>query len=388
MKILSKRQSNPSGLRRPLIRRLTAFTAFMVLSVLTPFPTLASDWRLAAPGYQFHFPADHGPHRDYQTEWWYLTGNLQTTDGKAFGYELTFFRYGYRSPSQRGPVKSRFVMDDLKFAHFTVTDVSARQFHVAGRSSRGAFGDAGFLSGSRLVWIDDWELDFTDQHFAAKASNGDTSISFELKPEKQPVLEGDNGYSRKAETGNHASEYYSVTRLQTRGTLTVGGQTYQVSGLSWFDREWSTNQLAPDQTGWNWFAIQLDNGSDLMLYQIRRRDGSIDPCSGGKWVESDGRTVELGSDDLVLQPIRTWTTVDGKATYPIGWRATVPKLNFTCSITTPVDNQELNVGVRYWEGCIRIQGTKDQKPVAGKGYLELTGYAGTSRSEQEQPAKP
>jgi predicted secreted hydrolase len=367
---------------------LSALTAFAALTAFTAFPTLASDWQLAAPGYQFHFPEDHGPHRDYQTEWWYLTGNLQTADGRAFGYELTFFRYGYRSPNQRLPVKSRFVMDDLKFAHFTVTDVSARQFHVTERRSRGAFGDAGFLSGSRLVWIDDWELDFTDQHFAAKASNGDITIDFELEPEKQPVLEGDNGYSRKAATGDHASEYYSITRLQTRGTLKLGGQTYQIAGLSWFDREWSTNHLASDQTGWNWFAIQLDNGSDLMLYQIRRRDGSIDPCSSGKWVGSDGRTVDLASNDLILQPIRTWTSVDGKATYPIGWRLIIPKLSFTADVTTPVDNQELNVGVRYWEGCIRVLGTKDEQPVTGKGYLELTGYAGTRKNDWERAGTP
>ena len=132
-------------------------------------------WRLAEPGYEFRFPQDDGPHPDYQTEWWYLTGNLQTAEGREFGYELTFFRYGYRSPSQRTPVKSRFVMDDVKFAHFTITDVRSGDFHVSERTSRGAYGDAGFLSGSHLAWIGDWELNLGKQ-FEAKAENADDAL--------------------------------------------------------------------------------------------------------------------------------------------------------------------------------------------------------------------
>jgi predicted secreted hydrolase len=270
-------------------------------------------WWLAEPGYQFHFPQDHGPHPDYRTEWWYLTGNLQTADGREFGYELTFFRYGYRSPTQRTPVKSRFVIDDVKFAHFTVTDVRARSFHVAERTSRGAYGDAGFLSGSRLVWIGDWELDL-GQEFTAKAEDNGCSIDLELDPERSPVLEGENGYSRKASSGDHASEYYSITRMRTHGSVVIAGQTFQVSGLSWFDREWSTNQLATNQVGWNWFGIQLDDGSDLMIYQIRLRNGGIDPCSSGKWIDRDGHAVDLANREFVLQPTRFWTTADKQAT--------------------------------------------------------------------------
>jgi len=332
-------------------------------------------WRLAKPGYQFQFPQDHAPHPDYRTEWWYLTGNLQTADGKEFGYELTFFRYGYRSPAQRIPVKSRFVIDDVKFAHFAVTDVRAKSFHVAERTSRGAYGDAGFLSGVRLAWIGDWELDLR-QKFEAKAENDGCAIDLELDPEKPPVLEGENGYSRKASSGDHASEYYSITRMGTQGSVVIAGQTYQVSGLSWFDREWSTNQLAPNQAGWNWFGIQLDDGSDLMLYQIRLRDGAIDPCSSGKWIDRDGHTVDIANGEFVLQPTRFWTTADKRATYPIGWRLKIEKLGLDAEISTPVENQELNVGVRYWEGCVRVKGTRDQQGVTGKGYLELTGYGG------------
>jgi predicted secreted hydrolase len=356
---------------------LVSLPAFVAL---TAMPALAEalnpeGWRLAAPGYEFRFPQDHGPHPDYQTEWWYLTGNLQTEDGREFGYELTFFRYGYRSPSQRTPVKSRFVMDDVKFAHFTITDVRSRRFQVAERTSRGAYGDAGFLSGSRLAWIGDWELDLADQ-FVAKAQNADCAIDFQLFPEKQPVLQGENGFSRKASSGDHASEYYSITRMHTQGSLVIAGQKFQVSGISWFDREWSTNQLAPDQVGWNWFGIQLDDGSDLMIYQIRLRGDAIDQCSSGKWIDRDGHSVDVANGEFTLQPTRYWTTPDKRATYPIGWHLKIEKLGLDVDVSTPVEEQELNVGVRYWEGCVRVRGTEQQHPVSGKGYLELTGFVG------------
>jgi predicted secreted hydrolase len=371
------------GDRKPLLLGLRVAATLISLPAfvaLTAMPALAEalnpeGWRLAAPGYEFRFPQDHGPHPDYQTEWWYLTGNLQTEDGREFGYELTFFRYGYRSPSQRTPVKSRFVMDDVKFAHFTITDVRSRRFQVAGRTSRGAYGDAGFLSGSRLVWIGDWELDLADQ-FVAKAQNADCAIDFQLFPEKQPVLQGENGFSRKASNGDHASEYYSITRMHTQGSLVIAGQKFQVSGSSWFDREWSTNQLAPDQVGWNWFGIQLDDGSDLMIYQIRLRGDAIDQCSSGKWIDRDGHSVDVANGEFTLQPTRYWTTPDKRATYPIGWHLKIEKLGLDVDVSTPVEEQELNIGVRYWEGCVRVRGTEQQHPASGKGYLELTGFVG------------
>jgi predicted secreted hydrolase len=363
-----------------MVKLPSAFVALCMLSLtaltaITAFPALVEGWRLAEPGYEFHFPQDHGPHLDYRTEWWYLTGNLETADGREFGYELTFFRYGYRAPGERTPVKSRFVMDDVKFAHFTITDVRTKNFHVSERTSRGAYGEAGFFSGPRLAWIGDWELDL-GEHFAAKAENADCAIDLELVPQKDPVLQGENGYSRKASDGDHASEYYSITRMQTEGSVEVAGQKFRVSGLTWFDREWSTNQLAPGQVGWNWFGIQLDDGSDLMIYQIRLRDGAIDPSSSGKWIGRDGHTVDIANRDFVIQPTRFWTTADKRATYPIGWRLRIEKLGLDIEISTPVDDQELNVGVRYWEGCIRIEGTENGQPVKGKGYLELTGFAG------------
>ena len=328
-------------------------------------------WRLAQPGYHLEFPRDHGPHFDYRTEWWYLTGNLRSADGHEFGYELTFFRYGYRSPSQRLPVRSRFVMDDVKFAHFTITDIAQKKFYASQQVSRGAYQDAGFLSGSKLAWISNWELDLTSG-FQATATDGQQAIQLNLQPEKPPVLQGKDGFSQKAAGNGHASYYYSITRLDTKGVLQVGGITYQVTGLSWFDREWATNQLAPDQAGWNWFALQLSDGTDLMLYQIRLKNGAIDPYSTGKLVSNAGAATDL--DDFVLVPTEYWTSPRNHARYPIGWRLRIPKSQIDLEITTPVPDQELNLGVTYWEGAIRINGTRDGNPVRGTGYLELTGY--------------
>lgn len=331
-------------------------------------------WRLAQPGYHFEFPRDHGPHFDYQTEWWYLTGNLRSADGREFGYELTFFRYGYRSPSKRLPVRSRFVMDDVKFAHFTITDITPKKFYASQRISRGAYHDAGFLSGSKLVWISDWELNL-DSGFQATATNGQEAIRLNLQPEKQPVLQGKDGFSQKAAGDGHASQYYSITRLNTTGTLRVNGATYQVIGLSWFDREWATNQLAPDQAGWNWFALQLSDKTDLMLYQIRLKNGGIDPYSTGKLVDNAGTASDL--DEFVLTPSEYWTSPRNHARYPVGWHLRIPKSQIDLEITTPVPEQELNLAVTYWEGAIRVSGTRAGNPVHGVGYMELTGYRGT-----------
>jgi predicted secreted hydrolase len=265
-------------------------------------------------------------------------------------------------------------MDDIKFAHFTITDIAQKKFYASERISRGAYRDAGFLSGSKLAWISDWELDL-DSGFRATSTDGQQAIQLSLQPEKPPVLQGKDGLSQKAAGEGHASYYYSITRLDTKGTFRVNGATYQVTGLSWFDREWATNQLAPDQAGWNWFALQLSDGTDLMLYQIRLKNGGIDPCSTGKLVDHAGAATDL--HDFVLIPTEYWTSPRNHARYPIAWRLRIPKSQIDLEIATPVPDQELNLAVTYWEGAIRINGTRAGNPVHGLGYMELTGYRGT-----------
>ncbi|HEY0793951.1 MAG TPA: lipocalin-like domain-containing protein [Chthoniobacterales bacterium] len=330
-------------------------------------------WRLAEPGYQFHFPADHGPHLEFRTEWWYFTGNLTASNGQAFGFELTFFRHGYGNLRQTTIASSPFATGDVKFVHFTVTDVQHKRFYAAEKTSRGAFGEAGFTENGKLVWVEDWNTVY-DGHFRLQANDTQHGIDLDLVPLGQPVLEGDRGFSRKAEGAGRASYYYSVPVLQAHGTVQVKGTRFQVSGTAWFDREWATNQLDPTQAGWDWFAIQLGDGSSLMLYRMRRQDGESDPFSSGKYIAADGSTTDLGREDFQMTPTRFWQRKATAPQYPVGWTLSVPKLQTTLQVSTPVDDQELALSVHYWEGCIRVSGSKMGKPASGVGYMELTGY--------------
>ena len=364
--------------------KILAFVLLICVSRVAAAGTFdAQGWELVEPGLQIQFPRDSDPHFSFRTEWWYFTGNLRSTDGREFGYQLTFFRHGYRPPATRTPVSSSFVMNDLIFGHFTVTDVGAHQFHFAGKASRGAFGEAGFTKGSKLVWLDDWELDQNGGGgFHLRAAESDYAIELDLEPAKPPLLQGDSGFSRKAAGEGHASEYYSITRLTTHGTLRLGTANFSVSGNSWFDREWATNQLAADQAGWDWFAIQFSDGSDLMLYQMRLKSGGVDRFSSGKLIRPDNSVVDLGVNDFELLPQEFWVSPKSKARYPIGWRLRIPKLSLETEIRTPVENQELNLEVRYWEGCIRIEGIKNGQPIDGVGYMELTGFEGSAPAIQ------
>jgi predicted secreted hydrolase len=356
--------------------KIFAWVALMAVAAMAwAEDTPPQGWAVALPGYQIALPKDHFPHYQFRTEWWYFTGNVQAADGRAFGYQLTFFRHGYRPPGLGPSVTSRFVINDVKFAHFAVTEVSTGKFHFDSRVSRGAYGEAGFADGKRLAWIDDWELDF-DQNFRLKAAAKDCAVELELTPEKPAVLQGDDGLSQKADGAGHASYYYSITRLKTSGTIKIGAENYKVEGHSWFDREWASNELTPEQSGWNWFAIQLADGSDLMLYQMRLQHGGIDSHSNGKWIATDAAPTNLAADDFQLHAEKYWLSPTSKANYPVGWRLTIPKLHLDLEITPAVEDQELNVAVVYWEGAIRVKGRRDGKPVDGVGYMELTGYRG------------
>ncbi|HEV7866297.1 MAG TPA: lipocalin-like domain-containing protein, partial [Chthoniobacteraceae bacterium] len=329
---------------------------------------------------QYEFPRDHLPHPDFKTEWWYFTGNLQNSAGRRFGYQLTFFRSGMRPPGNRGGTKSRFVVDDLKFAHFAVTDVQTKRFRFQQKLSRGAFDEAGFIKSepSRLAWIDDWTMTMVPAggfHIAAKMQ--DVRIALQLAPTKSWIAHGTDGISQKAAGEGHASHYYSGTRLGTGGEIEIAGEKFAVRGESWFDHEWATNQLTPQQVGWDWFSLQLDDGSELMLYQIRLRDGSADPHSSGTFIAKDGTTRHLQRDDYTLKPLAFWQSKATPGRYPVAWELAVPSLDLRAKITTPVEAQELELTpIAYWEGVIDLQGTRAGARLRGHGYMELTGYAG------------
>jgi predicted secreted hydrolase len=213
-------------------------------------------------------------------------------------------------------------------------------------------------------------------------------VKLTLNALKPMVEHGTDGISRKAETPGFASHYYSATRLRSQGTVTVGGRSVEVTGESWFDHEWATNQLAPEQRGWDWFSLQLADGSELMLYQLRRRDGTTDPASSGTWITADGKTRHLTREEIRLTPRHWWTSSKTGGKYPIGWQIEVPALALQLEVSTPVPAQELALlPVCYWEGVIDVCGTRAGQPVTGHGYLELTGYAGEIVGLSTEPPK-
>jgi predicted secreted hydrolase len=336
-------------------------------------------WRQAAPGYAFAFPRDHVSHPDYKVEWWYYTGNLAASDGHRYGYQLTFFRVGV-DPSPKNP--SRWAVRDLFMTHLAVTDVDGARYAYRERLNRAGVGWAGAATDAYRVWNEDWEarLDPATGRHALAASEDGLGVDLDLEPLKPPALEGERGYSRKGSDPGNASNYYSLTRVATKGSVTVDGRRVPVEGLSWMDHEFGTSFLEPGQVGWDWFSIQLDDGTDLMIFQLRRADGSRDPHSSGTAVDASGATTAIAPGSFDLAPGATWRSPETGGAYPTSWRVTVPGRGLDLTVRAAVDDQELrtakSTGVAYWEGAVVVEGTRDGRPVGGRGYLEMTGYSG------------
>jgi len=330
----------------------------------------------------FAFPADHGPHQEFRNEWWYLTGNLDGQNGERFGYELTIFRF-LLAPNKKQEQISRWQSDQVYIGHFAVTDVKNEQFHVAERFSRGSMGLAGAQAEPFRVWIEDWSITAgskTTATWRIQAREKDVSLDLHLIPVKPPVLNGQNGLSQKSTKPGNASYYYSISRLKTDGKLQLGENQYTVTGLSWLDREWSSSALSKDQVGWDWFALQFDDGSDLMFYQLRRKDGSIDSLSAGTWIDNNGSSQYLDVDEVKIETTDFWDSpLGGK--YPSAWQINVPGLDVQLDVQPVIDDQELNATVRYWEGAVNVSGKRNGEKLGGRGYVELTGYGGIAESE-------
>lgn len=338
----------------------------------------SSDWRLALPGWQYEFPRDHGNHPDFKTEWWYFTGNLLSDTGREFGYQLTFFRQGVRPPSDRLPTKSRLVVDHIQFVHFAITDLSKNRFFYHQDLTRGAFGEAGFNQNNRLAWIEDHSLELLPEGgFRIVGRSPEKSLDLQLKPAKPLIFHGVDGISQKAEGPGRASHYYSFTRLLSSGQLRIGDDTFTVQGTSWYDHEWATNQLTSEQIGWDWFSLQFDDGSELMVFQIRTKDGGRDPYSSGTFIHADGTTTKVKHDDFILEPGRLWQSKTTGAKYPVTWTLNIQPLELEIAISARMDAQELVLApISYWEGSIQAVGTVGGSKVSALGYLEMTGYAG------------
>jgi predicted secreted hydrolase len=341
----------------------------------------AASFRSATTGYRYAFPKDHGSHPAYRTEWWYYTGHLQAKNGRTFGFELTFFRRAI-PPDEVKTQPSQWSVNHLYFAHFALTDIAGQRFHFSEKLSRAGLGKAGAEESRLHAWIDDWHAEMPAAPDGAQTlfARADTfSLSATLHPAKPLVVHGQDGISRKGSESGQASHYYSFTRLTTTGTLSIDGEQFEVTGTSWMDHEFGSADLGKDLVGWDWFSIQMADNSELMLYRLRRNDGSSDPASSGTMVSPDGRTHHLLVTDIRIESAGTWTSPKSQAVYPSQWRITIPSLDTTLDLAPLLADQELrttsSAQVTYWEGAVSVSGTKQGRPIKGQGYAELTGYA-------------
>ena len=357
----------------------------------------AGGYARAAGARIFSFPADHGAHPGFRTEWWYVTGQLADAAGRRFGFQFTVFRQALAPPRALAPAgasarprprpgpgpdaswagsgrPSAWRADQAWLAHLAVTDITAGQHWSAARLSRGALGLAGATANPMAVWVEDWR-------FAQPAAGapmtlrardpGGMVLDLQLVPDSAVVLHGEAGLSRKGEDA--ASYYYSVPRWRVRGRIgsPALGTTTVVGGTAWLDREWSTSALTPQQIGWDWFALRLNDGRALMLFQLRRADGRRDGYDAGSLIARDGTVQRLVAADFTLAPGRTWRDEQG-VSWPTQWtlRLHPPRrAPLELTVVAEVDDQLLRVGLRYWEGAVRVSGA-----VRGEGYLEMTGY--------------
>jgi predicted secreted hydrolase len=322
------------------------------------------------------FPADYGPHPDYQTEWWYYTGNLDTEEGRHFGFQFTIFRRAMLPPADRVDERSDWATEQVYMGHFALTDVAGRQYRAFERFSRGAAQLAGAQAEPYRVWLEDWEVAEVGPGVTRLQAQADNvALDLTLTDRKGPVLHGDQGYSRKGADPGNASYYYSLTRLDSQGTVEIDGRSFAVKGYSWKDHEYSTSALAPNQIGWDWFAIQLEDNTELKVFHIRQDDGSVDPYSAGSFIEGDGTLIPLSRDDFQIEVLDTWRSPHSDGVYPARWTITVPELDMTLEVEPYLADQELNVSYAYWEGAVQVTGQRAGEAVEGDGYVELTGYA-------------
>lgn len=354
------------------------------LNWLEATPTVTAEFDKALTPPKWQFPQDFGAHEGYQTEWWYYTGNLETAEGREFGFQLTFFRQALAPVVQTAIVQtttdseaSHWRSNQVYSAHFTVSDIAQKQFYPYERFSRGAVGLAGAEANPYRVWLEDWSAtEVAPGQVRLRAQTAEVALDLIVEQTRPPVLQGDRGLSIKGVEPGNASYYYSLVQQPTTGSITVKGQTYRVSGLIWKDHEYSTSSLSAGTVGWDWFSMQFDNGSALMLYLLRHEDGTLESTSAGTFVAPSGETMPLSWKDWQVKVLDTWKSPKSGAIYPARWIIEIPKLELTLQGQPLMPNQELNVATAtYWEGAVEFAGTQQDEALHAKGYVELTGYA-------------
>ncbi|MGQ9509663.1 MAG: lipocalin-like domain-containing protein [Thermodesulfobacteriota bacterium] len=340
-----------------------------------------NEWKQATEPWKWIFPRDHGSHPEFRTEWWYFTGNLNDSLKKSYGFQLTFFRQGIFPKAK--DIKSPWSIRDVYLAHFTLTDVSKRQFWFSERASRKGPGLSGASEKEMDIWLLNWRAKMERKRIGLEARHQEMVLSLDLYPRKPIIFHGANGLSQKGPGKGQASYYFSYTDLEIKGKIKtpLSQEPFQVDGIGWFDHEFGSNQLDSNQIGWDWFSLHLSDGQDLMIYLLREKDGTIEPSSSGTLVKRSGEGIHLTLSDIRVEVLDYWKSSKSGGRYPSRWRIKVPSYRIELDVSPLVSSQELitesSTGIIYWEGAVEGMGRSAGKPIACKGYIELTGYART-----------
>jgi len=365
--------------------RMKSKFLFVILSIIAiSQPALAEDSSsyLSVTGpCNLEFPRDHGAHPGYRTEWWYYTGNLRSANGNQYGFQLTFFRRQISPPGadRKWPQPpSAWRTAQVYMAHAAVSDINGRRHRYAEDVARAAIQMAGVDRTDRYtkVFLKNWSAQIEAQRHILKAAAADFSYELTFKPVKPVVLHGDRGYSPKGSTPGRATCYYSFTRLEGQGNITIGGDTMAVTGQAWMDHEFSSFLLEPGTTGWDWFSLQLSDNTEIMVFLLRTKKGGLHPASSGTFIDADGTTRPITRPEIDVKVLDTWKSKPSAARYPVRWRMQIAPLKIDVKISANLPDQEMrtpgSTGVTYWEGSVSLDGIKANLPVNGEGYVELT----------------
>jgi len=356
--------------------RLFQIAAFAIVCACAAAAPPA-EYRRALPGYEFSFPRDHGAHREFRTEWWYFTGNVVDEDGRPLAYELTIFRNRLQPPTSEKA--SPLVADEVFLGHFAVSDIAAREHESWERLARPGFGQAEAADDRMFVRMEDWRIEQVEGAILLRAEGDHAALDLILTPSKPFIIHGENGAHQKTDVAGQASHYISFTRLATTGTVRWKGRDHAVRGLSWMDHEFSSDALGEDEAGWDWFALQLDTGDDVMVYRMRRKDGTYNTSCTGALVRADGAHRPLLAHEHEIEATGSWTSKESGATYPMGWRIQIPGEDADLTVEPAFNEQEMlttrTTGTIYWEGAVNITGTFAGEQTRGRGFVELVGYA-------------
>ncbi|MDD3355155.1 lipocalin-like domain-containing protein [Zoogloea sp.] len=332
-------------------------------------PAWGASFEPVLPGRRLVFPADHGAHPGFRTEWWYATGWLSLPDGQPLGFQVTFFRVrtgvGEDNPSAFAPRQ-------LILAHGALSDPRKGALRHAERSARAGLGRAGFSTETTRVWLGDWRFELTPRGYRAEVRDEGFAYALDLRTDAPPLLNGRGGFSQKVADPRHASYYYSRPQLQVTGTVTLEGMTQPVRGSAWLDHEWSSELMPEGAQGWDWVGLNLDDGSGLMAFRMRNGAGEA-LWTAGTLCAPDGRARVMAPGEVRFTPLRRWHAPRSGIDWPVAWRLQVAGRTF--ELVPLMDDQELDsrgsTGAIYWEGAVRV---REQGREVGRGYLEMTGY--------------